>query len=92
MTNEITPSGAEDRTVAIVSYLTLIGFIVAVVLHSSGKKTALGAFHLRQCLGILITGVVGGMAAFILAFIPIVGWLIMMAIWVGLLAIWIMGL
>jgi hypothetical protein len=41
-----TAPAAEDRTVAIVSYLTLIGFVVAILLHSS-KKTQLGAFHLR---------------------------------------------
>jgi uncharacterized membrane protein len=92
MSNETITPGAEDRTVAIVSYLTLIGFIVAVVLHSSGKKTALGSFHLRQCLGILVTAVVAGVAAVALMFIPIIGWLASMAIYVGLLIIWITGL
>ena len=92
MSTETPTSGAEDRTVAIVSYLTLIGFIVAVVLYSSGKKTALGAFHLRQCLGIMVTGVVAGMGAFALAFIPFLVGLAAMAIWVVLLIIWITGL
>ncbi len=40
----------EDKTVAIVAYLTLIGFIIAIILNGQ-KKTALGAFHLRQMLG-----------------------------------------
>lgn len=43
---------AEDRTVAILTYLTIIGFIIAIVIHSS-KKTALGSFHLRQGLGLI---------------------------------------
>lgn len=92
MNTEAYTPATEDRTVAIVSYLTIIGFIVAVVLHSSGKKTALGAFHLRQCLGILITGVVTSVAAFVLAFIPFLGWLAVFALWIGLLIIWITGL
>lgn len=82
---------SEDKTVAILSYLTVIGFIVAIVLHGN-KKTRLGAYHLRQALGIFLTGVVAGVCNFVLAFIPILGWLAILAIWVGLAVLWIMGL
>lgn len=44
MTNQISNNG---KTVAIVSYITWIGWIVAFVLNSS-NKTSLGFFHLRQ--------------------------------------------
>ena len=81
----------EDRTVAIVSYLTLIGFIVAVVVHP-GKKTALGAFHLRQTLGIIILAFAAGLAAAIVLFIPFIGWLAAFAIYMALLAAWLHGL
>ncbi len=77
----------EDKTVAILAYITLIGFIVAIVLHSS-KKTSLGAFHLRQALGLILSAVV---LAFI-GVIPILGWLLA---WVGsifLLVLAIIGL
>ncbi len=86
-----TPDVPEDKSVAIVSYLTLIGFIVAIVLHSS-KKTRLGAFHLRQVLGFFLTGIAVGLAQFILLFIPIVGWLAVFALWVSMLVLWVMGL
>lgn len=86
------PSASEDRTVAILSYITLIGFVIAVVLHSSGKKTALGAYHLRQTLGLLITGLVLGIAAGILALIPILGVLTTFVIWGGLFVLWLLGL
>ena len=86
------PSASEDRTVAILSYITLIGFVIAVVLHSSGKKTALGASHLRQTLGLLITGLVLGVAAGILALIPILGVLTTFVIWGGLFVLWLLGL
>jgi uncharacterized membrane protein len=78
---------AEDRTVAILSYITPIGFIVAIVLHSS-NKTKLGAFHLRQVLGLIIASVavwIGAMITFfILAFIPILGPILITLIGFGL--------
>lgn len=87
-----TPVGvSEDKTAAILSYLTVIGFIVAVVLHGQ-KKTRLGAFHLRQALGIYLTGILAGVCNFVLMFIPIIGWLAVLAIWLLLLVCWVMGL
>ena len=84
-------SASEDKTVAILSYITLIGFIVAIVIHSN-KKTKLGAFHLRQTLGLIISGIVFGVVAFVLAFIPILGWLAIVAIWLGFFVLWLLGL
>ena len=92
---ETPPSSTEDRTVAIVSYLTIIGFIVAIVLHR-GKKTALGTFHLRQCLGLLVAALAYWFAAMVLALVPVIGALIgLLAFPVGGLiffALWILGL
>ena len=84
-------STAEDKTVAIVSYLTLIGFIVAIVLNSN-KKTKLGAFHLRQALGLLLTFVGIVVCDIVLAFIPILGWLAILALWVAIVVLVILGL
>ncbi len=81
----------EDRTVAILSYLTIIGFIVALIMHSS-KKTALGSFHLRQCLGMIVTAIALSIAGMVLAFIPIIGWLAVLVAWLGFLVLWVMGL
>ena len=49
-------SSGEGKTVAIISYLTLIGFIIAIIQHGS-NKTKLGAYHLRQVVGFMVTGV-----------------------------------
>jgi uncharacterized membrane protein len=81
----------EDRTVAIVSYLTLIGFIIAVIMHGT-KKTRLGAYHLRQSLGLMLSSIAVAIASAMLAFIPFVGWLAGVAAWFGLLVLWVMGL
>ncbi len=71
---------SEDKTVAIVSYITLIGWIVAFVLHNN-NKTALGAFHLRQSLGLFITGI-------ILWWIPVIGWILNIIVFI----FWLIGL
>lgn len=94
-TSSTIPAGAtaaaEDKTTAIVAYLTLIGFVIALVMHGS-KKTRLGSFHLRQSLGLMLTSFAVMFAGFILAFIPILGWLADLALWAGLFVLWIMGL
>ena len=75
------------KTVAILAYITLLGFIIAIVMHGS-KKTALGSFHLRQMLGIIVLG----FASYILIFIPILGWIAMAVLGICNLIMWIMGL
>jgi uncharacterized membrane protein len=77
----------EDKTVAILSYITIIGFIVAIVMHGN-KKTKLGTFHLRQALGIVITGVCLGF----IGIIPILGWLVLIVGMIVLFIVWLMGL
>jgi hypothetical protein len=69
----------EDKTVAIVAYLTLIGFFVALIIHTN-KKTKLGAFHLRQMLGFILTGIAVVVCEMILLFIPFLGWLAIFAL------------
>ncbi len=91
-TSEVPPppppaASSEDKTVAILSYLTIIGFIVAIVMHGN-KKTKLGAYHLRQVLGIIVTGFCLG----IIAIIPIFGWLVAIIGSILLLIAWIVGL
>ena len=81
----------EDKTVAIVSYLTLIGFVVAVVIHGN-NKTRLGAFHLRQSLGLILASLAMFPVGFILGFIPILGWLTGFALWIGFIVFWVLGL
>jgi len=82
---------ADDKTTAIVSYLTLIGFIVAIIMHGS-KKTRLGAYHLRQSLGLMLTSIAVAIAATVCAFVPFIGWLVGLAAWVGIFVLWVMGL
>ncbi|MBU0500825.1 MAG: hypothetical protein KJ558_05700 [Gammaproteobacteria bacterium] len=73
-------SAIDGRTIAIIAYLTLIGWIIALVLHL-GNQSSLGAFHLRQMLGLMLT-------ALVLSIIPVVGWMLSLA----LLVFWVLGL
>lgn len=74
-TNSIDP-----KIIALLSYITIFGWIVAIILHQN-NRSEFGAFHLRQSLGLFITG-------FILAFIPVVGWILGVVV----LVFWILGL
>jgi len=89
----------DGKTIAIVSYLTFIGWIIAIVMHSS-NKTAIGAYHIRQSLGLWCFSIALYIVLFIvqialLAIAPVIGiifsflWFI---IWIGILVFWIMGL
>jgi uncharacterized membrane protein len=77
----------DDKTIALLAYLTIVGFIIAIVMHNS-KKTKLGAFHLRQALGLFLTGFV---CAFV-NIIPILGQIVFFLVMIGLFVLWIIGL
>lgn len=74
-----TAVAGEDKTVAILAHITLIGFIVAIIIHQN-KKTKLGAYYLRQMLGIVLTSFA--------CIIPFLGLLIALFIFV----LWVISL
>ena len=93
MENQTIQQEDPGKMVAILSYCTLIGFIIALVLNGDQKnKSELGVFHIRQALGIFLTSFATGIAAIILMFIPFIGWLIVMAAYIMVIVFWIMGL
>ncbi len=75
------------KIVAIVSYLWIVGWIIALVLHQ-GNKTKLGAFHLRQALGLCIVSLIIGIFITIIPFLAIL-WSIL---GICLFVFWILGL
>lgn len=92
-TNTTTPA-QEDKTVAVLSYITLIGYIIAIIMHGS-NKTKLGAYHLRQATGLLLLGVAIWIAIIILAFIPFLGFIVVILsplLWLGMLVLLILGI
>lgn len=69
-----------EKTIAAVSYITPIGWIVALVLYLD-KKTALAGFHIRQSLLLMI-------AWLAFAWIPVVR----IITGIILFVLWLMGL
>ena len=53
------------KTIAIIAHVTIIGYIIALIMHSS-NKTEKGSFYLRQLLGLRL-------AVIVLSVIPVVG-------------------
>lgn len=81
-------SSVEDgKTIAIISYLTLIGLIVAFVMNND-KKNFFASFHIRQSLGIMLTG----MALSFLNVIPFLGWIAFLVGWIFVVIMWVTGL
>lgn len=87
--SETLPTSAinEGKTIAIIAYLTLIGLIIAFVMNND-KKNAFAAFHIRQALGLGLTGLALG----VVNVIPILGWIIGIFGSLLLLVLWVIGL
>lgn len=77
----------EGKTIAIISYLTLVGLIIAFVMNSD-KKNGFAAFHIRQSIGVMLSGVVLGLVNII----PFLGWLVFIVGWVFITIMWVTGL
>ncbi|GGC93259.1 hypothetical protein GCM10011508_20600 [Flavobacterium lutivivi] len=45
----------KKRTIAIISYITLVGWLIAYFNYNKGKKHSLEKYHLEQSLGLGIT-------------------------------------
>jgi uncharacterized membrane protein len=63
------------KIIGILSYITLIGWLVAIALQDK-QKSIFTTFHLRQSLGLIITGA-------LLALLPLIGWLINIAVFIA---------
>ncbi|MAY22127.1 MAG: hypothetical protein CMC74_05050 [Flavobacteriaceae bacterium] len=81
----MTQTADNGKTVAIISYLTIIGWVIAYIMHNN-NKTELGAFHLRQMLGLILLGIIVSVLARVIG-IPILIWVLQ----VVLLVLWILG-
>lgn len=77
----------EGKTMAIVAYITIFGLLIAFILNNE-KKNPFTAYHIRQSLGLGITGI----ALSIISYVPFVGWLISMLGSILLLVLWVLGL
>ncbi len=84
--NEAIKSG-EGKTIATIAYFTIVGLVIAFLMNSD-KKDEFASYHIRQSLGLAVTGIALGMVGMI----PILGWLISIFGVFVMLYMWIMGL
>jgi uncharacterized membrane protein len=86
---ETVKSAAEDgKIIAIVSYLTIIGLIIAFIMNSD-KKNSFASYHIRQSLGLMISYLVLWV---LIARIPYLGWILSTLGSIFLFVLWIVGL
>ncbi len=81
------PEKTSDKTLGIIAYLTVIGLVAAFVMNKD-KNDAYAAYHIKQSLGLCLSG----FAIFFVGLIPILGWIVSFLGSVFLLVLWIMGL
>lgn len=82
----------DAKTTAWVSYLTLIGWIVAFVQHSNMKeKSSLVVFHLRQMFGLIVLYAAIWILYSTFIFVPGL-WSLRWVLQVGLFVLWLIGL
>lgn len=77
----------EGKNIAIIAYITLIGLIIAFVMNSDKKET-FPTYHIKQSLGLGLTGLALG----VVGMIPILGWIVSFLGLFVMLYLWIMGL
>ena len=76
---------AEGKTIAIISYLTVIGTVVAFVMNQN-KRNSFASFHIRQAIGVFLVSLIAnflrGMSNF-----DILSWILVAFMFV----LWIIG-
>lgn len=80
-------SSMDPKTIGIISYITLIGTIIALVINNNDKNPY-ASFHIRQALGLGLSLIVVS----VIAIIPILGWIIYLIGGLFLFVCWIIGL
>lgn len=77
----------DGKQIGMIAYLTVIGLIIAFVMNSE-KKSEFAQYHIRQMLGLFVSGVAIGL----IGIIPFLGWLVVIVGVFVLFYMWVMGL
>jgi uncharacterized membrane protein len=76
---------SEGKNIAIISYLTIIGAIIAIFMNLE-KKNTFAAFHIRQALGIFISFFLIG---YFIGYFD--SWMISSAFYIFYFILWVYG-
>ncbi len=86
-----TPDKADvdkNKVMGIIAYLWILWLVPLL----AAKESPFARYHANQGLILFITGFAVWICAIVLAFIPIIGWLAIFCLWVGMFVLWIMGI
>ena len=75
----------EGKTTAIVSYITIIGAVVAIFMNQE-KRNSFASFHIRQALGIFVTFFLLG---YLISYFN--SWTVTSAFWLFFFILWVYG-
>lgn len=95
--NNITTSD-NGKTAAIISYFSIIGWLIAYFAMHKDNKTALGSYHLRQTLLFAIVSIILGWGfGFVLGILIVATGIVALAylmyiVYIALFIVWIIGL
>jgi uncharacterized membrane protein len=81
------PSTGKNTTMAAIAYI-----IFFVPLLTDAKDDPFVKFHVKQGLLLVILGLAVSIVNTILGRIPFVGWLVALALGIGLFALWVIGI
>lgn len=76
----------KEKQTAIVSYLTIIGSVIAIFMNQEENRSEFASFHIRQALGIFLT--------FFLMGYPIGyfdNWMVSASFWIFIFILWVYG-
>ncbi|GJM35513.1 MAG: hypothetical protein DHS20C18_45140 [Saprospiraceae bacterium] len=80
------PKTNDPKIVAIITYLTLVGLVIAFVLNN--PKNSFVSFHMRQSLGIYLLFIVSS----IVMIVPVFGWIAGIVGYLVGFVFWLIGL
>ena len=79
-----------QKIIAFISYITIIGWVIAFGLSKAPKfKTPFVLFHLRQSLGLFVTGIVVYILDIFTGWLPFFSlgyWLLGLGVFIGIIA------
>lgn len=80
------------KTISVISYITIIGWIIAYREYEKGAKSSLAKFHLEQSFGLAVIVVVSNIIMMIPVFFDSFFILLLIINNMGLVILWIAGL
>ena len=70
-------------------FLSLLGFIIVLL---AKRDNSYAMFYAKQGLALFIAYVIAAIGGMIFGFIPFIGWVVSLVLWLGVFVLWIMGI